>query len=118
MKEKKAPSTARSQNVRQSVACTFLKGTVRSFPISSSPTPMVSPTSLKKAFEAQEIGRTVVPNKRLANIRIRIGTSTFMISEVQEAYKPTHGAYYLYVENADITYKRISTRLVPESYDE
>jgi PhnB protein len=106
---------------------------------------------LKKAFDAKEVGRTVMPNNRIANIRIRIGTSTFMISEAERGFKPTQGAYYIYVENADETFKRavfhgaqkilepmdmpykdrqggvtdpfgniwwISTRLVPEGYDE
>jgi PhnB protein len=61
---------------------------------------------LKNAFDATEVGRTVMPNKRIANIRIRIGASTFMISEAQEGFAPTRGAYYIYVENADDTFKR------------
>jgi PhnB protein len=61
---------------------------------------------VKNAFEATEVGRTVMPNGRLANIRIRIGTSTFMVSEASEGFKPTQGAYYLYVKNADETFKR------------
>jgi len=106
---------------------------------------------VKNAFEAKEVGRSVMPNGRIANVRIRIGTSTFMVSEAEGTFKPTQGAYYLYVENADDTFKRalahgaqklfepmdmpyedrqggvtdpfgniwwISTRLVPEPYDE
>jgi PhnB protein len=106
---------------------------------------------LKNVFDASEVGRTVM-NGRIANVRIRIGTSTFMISEASEGgLKPMTGAYYVFVENADATYAKalqhgatkffdpmdmpyqdrqggvtdpfgniwwISTRLVPESYDE
>ena len=61
---------------------------------------------IKSAFDGKEVGRTVMPNGRIANIRIGIGASRFMISEAQEGFKPTQGAYYLYVENADETFKR------------
>src|SRR5205814_353868 len=58
---------------------------------------------LKKAFDAEEMGRTVMPNGRIANIRIRIGTSTFMISAGGQDFKPMPAACYIYVENADQT---------------
>jgi PhnB protein len=46
-------------------------------------------------------------NGRIANVRIRIGTSTFMISESsEENLKAMKGAYYVYVENADLTFAR------------
>ena len=62
---------------------------------------------LKNAFDAHEVGRTVAPNGRIANCRIRIGTSTFMVSEAdQDNLKPMAGAYYLYVESADQTFAK------------
>jgi PhnB protein len=61
---------------------------------------------LKNAFDAKELGRTAMPNGRIANVRLRIGTSNFMASEEQEGLKRTQAAYYLYVENADETYAR------------
>jgi PhnB protein len=61
---------------------------------------------LSNAFGAKEVGRTVMPDGRAANIRIRIGTSTFMVAEEQEGVPATRGAYYLYVENADDTCAR------------
>jgi PhnB protein len=62
---------------------------------------------LKNAFDANEVGRTLAPNGRIANCRIRIGTSTFMVSEGdQENFKPMAAAYYLYVENADQTFAK------------
>lgn len=59
---------------------------------------------LKGVYNAQELGRTVMPNGRIANIRIRIGTSSFMVSDAQDGLAPTRGAYYVYVENADATF--------------
>ena len=60
---------------------------------------------VKNVFDAREIGRTVMPNGRIANIRIRIGTSTFMVSEADgEGFKAMSAAYYIYVENADRTF--------------
>jgi PhnB protein len=60
---------------------------------------------LKLAFDAREMGRTV-HDKLLANARIRIGTTTFMVSEAGERIQPTQSAFYLYVENADESYAR------------
>ncbi|WP_373083663.1 VOC family protein [Zhongshania sp.] len=62
---------------------------------------------LADVFGAEEMGRTVFPDGRIANIRIRIGTSNFMISETDgSAMKSMPGAYYIYVEDVDDTYKR------------
>lgn len=62
---------------------------------------------VKKVFDASEVGRTVMPNGRIANIRIRIGTSTFMVSEADgEGFKPMSAAYYVYVEDADRTFAK------------
>jgi len=57
------------------------------------------------AFEAKELGRTV-RDTLLANARIRIGTTSFMVSEAGEQIQPTQSAFYLYVENADEAYAR------------
>ena len=56
---------------------------------------------LKKAFDAVELGRTTMPTGAVANARIRIGTTTFMISEASAQLPATKGAFYLYVESAD-----------------
>jgi len=62
---------------------------------------------LKEVFDGSEVGRTVMPNGRIANVRIRIGTSTFMISEADgENLKPMAASYYVYVENADKTFAK------------
>jgi PhnB protein len=65
---------------------------------------------LKEVFDGSEVGRTVMPNGRIANVRIRIGTSTFMISEADgENLKPMAASYYVYVENADKTFAKALT---------
>jgi PhnB protein len=58
---------------------------------------------LKNAFDAKELGRTQIPGGRIANVRVRIGTTTFMVSEAEGDFKAMAGAYYVYVENVDQT---------------
>ncbi len=41
------------------------------------------------------------PDGQIANVQVRLGTSTVMVSEATERYKPMASAFYLYVENAD-----------------
>ncbi len=56
---------------------------------------------LVEALGGHETGRTVRPDGLIANLQIRIGTATLMLSDATEGYPPTQSAYYLYVENAD-----------------
>jgi PhnB protein len=57
---------------------------------------------LKNTFDAQEIGRTTLPDGRIANSRVRIGTTNFMVSEANgESLKAMPATYYIYVENVD-----------------
>jgi PhnB protein len=59
---------------------------------------------LKKVFSGKELGRTTLPNGRIANVRIRIGTSAFMVSEASEQnMKVMPASYYVYVEDVDRT---------------
>ena len=53
-----------------------------------------------------EVCRTLRPDGRIANLQVQIGTSTVMVSEATESYRPMAGAYYLYVENADASMAR------------
>lgn len=62
-------------------------------------------TFLKNAFEAKELGRTV-RDSLIANARIRIGTTTFMVSDAGDRIQPSQSAFYLYVDNADAAYAR------------
>jgi PhnB protein len=57
-------------------------------------------------FGAKELGRTVLPNGRIANCRMRIGTTSFMVSEAGEGFKPMPAMHYIYVEDADATFAK------------
>lgn len=68
-------------------------------------------TFLADVFDAREVGRTTLPDGRIANLRIRIGTSTFMVSEAARGMFPAmRGAYYVYVEDVDGTYRKALDR--------
>ena len=57
------------------------------------------------AFGARVEGRTTFPNGRLANIRIRIGSSCFMMSQSgAETMSAMPASYYLYVDDVDKTF--------------
>jgi len=59
---------------------------------------------LKSVFAATEVGRTELPDGRVANVEVRIGTSAFMVGEADnEASKPMPASYYVYVEDVDQT---------------
>ena len=58
---------------------------------------------LKLAFGGIEIGRTLMPNGKIANAQIKIGTTTIMLSEASEKYKQTFSSFYLYVEDAKLS---------------
>lgn len=58
------------------------------------------------AFGANVEGKTVFPNGRIANIRVRIGTSSFMMSQAdEETMKAMPASYYLYVDDVDKTFE-------------
>jgi PhnB protein len=78
-------------------------GTVFPYFIVSDPERFI--TFLKNVFDAKEIGRTV-RDGQIANARIRIGTSSLMVSGGGADFKPTPAAYYVYVEDADATYSK------------
>ena len=61
----------------------------------------------KTVFNAKELGRTVLPNGRVANCRLRIGTTSFMVSQADsEGFKPMPAMHYIYVENTDATFAK------------
>lgn len=53
-----------------------------------------------------EVVRTVRPDGRIANVQVRIGSSTIMASEATPAYPAMRAAYYLYVEDAPASMQR------------
>ncbi|MBC7680722.1 MAG: VOC family protein [Ferruginibacter sp.] len=48
-----------------------------------------------------ETCRSLRPDGLVANVQVRLGTSTVMASEASPAYPAMAAAYYLYVEDAD-----------------
>lgn len=61
---------------------------------------------LKRAFGAEEIGRSVSPDGVIRHTNIRIGTGALEIGEAYGPYLPMPGMYFLYVEDADAMYRR------------
>ena len=61
---------------------------------------------VSEVFGAVELGRTISPNGGVANVRVRIGTSNFMVSQsVKGMLENTQGAFYVYVDNVDLTFE-------------
>lgn len=48
-----------------------------------------------------EACRTIQPNGLIQNVQVKLVTSTVMVREATERYRPMAVAYYLYVEDAD-----------------
>ena len=61
---------------------------------------------LKDVFDARELGRTALPDGRVANCRLRIGTTSFMASAGGEGFPPMPVMHYIYVEDADATFAK------------
>jgi PhnB protein len=61
---------------------------------------------LKQAFDAHEIMRMPRPDGIIMHAEVRIGDSPVMMGEAVGEHKPRPSCLYLYVENADATYKR------------
>lgn len=55
---------------------------------------------LEAAFGGEEVGRTTRPGNIIANLQIRIGSTTLMISEASDRYPAMPSAFYIYVEDA------------------
>ena len=54
----------------------------------------------------QETGRSMRPDGCVANVQVRLGTSTVMVSEASPAFPAMAAPYYLYVEDADASMQR------------
>ena len=62
---------------------------------------------LTSLFGAHLLGKALQKDGRLANARIRIGTSCFMISQAVEGnLQAMPGTYYVYVEDVDETFRK------------
>lgn len=53
-----------------------------------------------------EACRTMRPNGLIQNVQVKLVTSTVMVREATERYRPMAVAYYLYVEDADASMQR------------
>jgi PhnB protein len=58
------------------------------------------------ALGGEEVCRTLRPDGQVANVQVRLGTSTVMVSEATPKYRAMAGAYYLYVEDAQVAMER------------
>ena len=56
---------------------------------------------LVQGLGGTETCRTMRSNGLIQNVQVKLGTSTVMVSEATDQYKPMAAAYYLYVEDAD-----------------
>ena len=61
---------------------------------------------IKKAFDAKELERMALPDGTIMHAEVSIGDSRLMISDARGEHKPKTGMLYLYVKDADATYKR------------
>lgn len=56
---------------------------------------------LGAAFGGEVIGRSVMPDGRIANAQIRFSGTTLMVSEASPRFPASRAAFYLYVDDAD-----------------
>jgi PhnB protein len=61
---------------------------------------------LEKAFGAKVIDRMDGPGGKVLHAALRVGDSMVMIGEAHGKWKPMPTMIYLYVKNADATYRR------------
>ena len=61
---------------------------------------------LNHAFDAAEIFRMPRPDGTIMHAEVRIGDSIVMMGEAMEQFPPIPSSIYLYVNDADATYKR------------
>ncbi|MCH8685646.1 VOC family protein [Pedomonas mirosovicensis] len=64
---------------------------------------------LVSALGGIEVGRSTMPDGRIANCQVRFGSTTVMVSEASEQFPASKAAFYLYVENADAAMARAVT---------
>ena len=57
-------------------------------------------------LSGEETCQTMASNSRIQNVQVKLGSSTVMVSEATDQYRPMASAFYLYVENADAAMTR------------
>lgn len=61
---------------------------------------------MKRAFDAEEVGRFATPDGVIQHATVKIGSSYLEMGEAHGAYQPMQGMFYLYVPNCDDVYRR------------
>ena len=61
---------------------------------------------LKRAFGAEETGRSTSPDGVVHHTTLKIGTSQLEMGEAHGPYQPMKSMYYLYVPDVDVVYAR------------
>ena len=61
---------------------------------------------LKRAFDAEELGRFATPDGVIQHVTMKIGSSHLEMGEAHGQYGPMPGMFYLYVPNCDDVYRR------------
>lgn len=61
---------------------------------------------LKRAFEAEDLGRYASPDGVIHHATMKIGSSHLEMGEAQGIYQPMPGMFYLYVPDCDAVYRR------------
>jgi PhnB protein len=61
---------------------------------------------LKRAFDAEEVGRYATPDGVIHHATLKVGDSHLELGDAHGPYQPMPGMYYLYVPNCDDVYRR------------
>ncbi len=61
---------------------------------------------LKRAFDAEELGRHATPEGVILHATMKIGSSHLEMGEAHGPYQPMPSMFYLYVPNCDAVYRR------------
>lgn len=62
-------------------------------------------TFMKKVFGAEELSSHMRDETLIMHAEMKIGNSTIMFADSTEQYKPQPAGMFIYVDNADKTYK-------------
>ncbi len=61
---------------------------------------------LKQAFDGKELHRSVLPDGSIIHAEVEVGKSRIMMGQANSAWKPRPSTVYLYVEDADATFRK------------
>ena len=61
---------------------------------------------LKRAFGAEEVRRTALPDGTVVHAEVRIEGSALMMGEARGEFPPMPGSIFFYVRDADAVYRR------------